>query len=173
MGLKRKITRLREYDYRQSGAYAITICTHERRMAFGRIENGDMRLHPFGLIAQERWLAIPDHHMGVQLDEFIIMPNHIHGILFIEAEAPPTPEAETSLRQFGKPLSSSLSTIIGSYKSGVTKRVSEARGHRTRVWQERFYEHVIRHDRDLECQREYIDGNPSGWANDELNPQAP
>jgi putative transposase len=171
MSWERKVTRLREYDYRQNGAYAVTICTYQRRCAFGRIENGVMRLYPFGLIAQERWLAIPFHRPNVQLDEFVIMPNHVHGILFIEDEAPPTLEAELTLRQFAKPQSSSLSTIIGSYKSGVTKLIAQQRGSHTRVWQERFYDHVIRHDLDLTRQREYIQSNPAKWADDALNPR--
>src|SRR6476469_590799 len=112
MGLLRKITRLRNYDYRQSGAYAVTICCHNRRMAFGKVEDGAVRLHPFGVIARDCWLAIPAHFPNVDLDEFIIMPNHVHGILFLEAEAPPTLETETSLRQFGQSLSASLSTVI-------------------------------------------------------------
>lgn len=166
----RKIPRLREYDYRQSGVYVVTICVHERRSAFGKIENGIMRLHLFGRIAQERWFAIPQHHRGVTLDEFVVMPNHIHGILFIENEAPPTVDEEANLRHFGKPQSGSLSAIIGSFKSGVSKRIGEARQCPTRVWQERFWEHIIRDEHDLQNQRAYILNNPANWEEDELHP---
>jgi putative transposase len=167
---ERKIARLREYDYRQSGAYAVTICVHERRLALGRIEDGTVRLHPFGRIAQERWLAIPQHHPIVVLDEFIVMPNHIHGILFIENESPPTIEEEIELRRFGKPQSGSLGTVIGSFKSGVTKRIGEARGCKTEVWQQKFWDHIIRDEHDLHNQREYIFNNPANWEDDDLHP---
>ncbi|HEX9995726.1 MAG TPA: hypothetical protein VGB45_01175 [Abditibacterium sp.] len=166
---ERKIIRLREFDYRNNGAYEVTICVHERRLAFGRIEHGEMRLHAFGHIAQERWLAIPSHHPNVVLDEFIVMPNHIHGILFLEGDTPPTLEEEIELRQFGQPQSGSLGTVIGSFKSGVTRQIVERRGNKTRVWQPRFYEHIIRNDRDLQLQREYIRDNPAKWPDDELN----
>ncbi|BCM89404.1 hypothetical protein IAD21_01250 [Abditibacteriota bacterium] len=167
---ERKIARLREFDYRQSGVYAVTICVRERRPAFGKIENGIMRLHPFGRIAQEDWLAIPSHYSHVTLDEFVVMPNHIHGILFIENEAPPSPEEEIELRRFGKSRSRSLSVIIGNFKSGVSRRIGEARECQTRVWQERFWDHIIRDELDLQNQREYIFNNPANWERDELHP---
>ena len=100
----------------------------------------------------------------------MVMPNHIHGILFIENETPPTEEKEIELRQFGKPLSGSLSVIIASYKSGVTKRIGEARGCKTEVWQSKFWDHIIRDEHDLQKQREYILNNPSNWENDDLHP---
>lgn len=99
------------------------------------------------------------------------MPNHLHGILFIQNDAPPSTDEEREMRRFGKPLSGSLSSIIGNYKSGVTRRIGEMRGCKTKVWQRKFYEHVIRNDRDLQLQRDYIRNNPSKWADDELNPR--
>ena len=167
---ERKIARLREYNYRQSGTYTITICAHERRLVFGKIQNGIMRLHPFGRIAQEDWLAIPSHYSNMTLDEFIIMPNHIHGILIIENEAPPTQEEKLELRRFGRPQSGSLGTIIGSFKSGVCRRICEVRQCPMRVWQERFWDHIIRDERVLQNQREYIFNNPLNWETDELHP---
>lgn len=165
---QRKIARLREYDYRQNGAYAITICVFQRRCAFGRIHNGEVHLNAFGCIAHDRWLAIPQHHPQVTIDEFIIMPNHIHGILWIQNEAPVSSEEESELRRFGKPNSGSLSAIIGSYKSGVSRRIGELRGQRTTVWQASFHDHVIRNDGDLFHQRDYIQNNPSKWLEDEF-----
>jgi putative transposase len=173
MGRERKIIRLREYDYRQSGAYAITLCVHERRMAFGVVVDGAVRLNPYGRLALGCWMAIPDHFSQVILDEVVVMPNHLHGILFIEGEAPPTSEEAIHLRQFGKPQGGSLGTVIGAYKSAVTKRIGEQRGARTRVWQERFFDHVIRNDDDLVYQRRYIQNNPSRWTDDEFYSAGP
>lgn len=168
---ERKIARLRQFDYRQSGAYAVTICVHERRLAFGKIEDGVVRLHPFGQIAREDWLGIPSHYPNVVLDEFIVMPNHIHGILFIENEAPPMPQEEVELRRFGKPLSGSLSTIIGNYKSGVSRKVGHMRACKTEVWQPKFWDHILLRDQhDLKKQREYILNNPASWEDDDLHP---
>jgi REP element-mobilizing transposase RayT len=166
---ERKIARLRGYDYRQNGAYAVTICTHERRIAFGRIDNGLVRLHPFGHVAQEDWLAIPSHYPNVSLDEFIVMPNHLHGILFLENEAPPTAKMEAELRRFGKPVSGSLSSIICNYKSGVSRKIGCLRNCQTKVWQGRFWDHIIRDEDDLLHHREYIHNNPLRWEDDELN----
>ena len=166
---ERKIARLRHYDYRSNGAYAVTICSFGKRMVFGRIENGAMRLHPFGAIVEQLWLMVPDHFPIVELDEFQVMPNHFHAILWIENEAPPTPAQEAELRQFGKPQPGSLGTIIGSFKSAVTKAIGEKRECKTRVWQPRFFDHIIRDDRDLETQRRYIENNPANWPDDELN----
>ncbi len=169
MRRERKIIRLREYDYRQNGVYAVTICVHERRLAFGRIENGVMRLNPFGVIVRECWLAIPQHFPPVELDEFELMPNHFHGILFIDGEAPPMPEEEDRLRQFGQPQPGSLGTMVGSFKSTVSREIGRRRGCKTKVWQRGFYDHIIRNDRDLTHQRQYIRDNIAKWADDEYN----
>ncbi len=167
---ERKIARMRAYDYRQNGAYAVTICTHKRRLAFGHVENGEVRLHPFGHVAQEHWLAIPSHYPNVSLDGFIVMPNHLHGILFLENEAVASLAEELELRRFGKPLSGSLSTIIGNYKSGVSREIGRLRGSKTEVWQKRFWDHIIRNDHDLLQHRQYICNNPLRWDDDKLHP---
>jgi REP element-mobilizing transposase RayT len=172
MRLERKITRMREFDYTQSGAYAITICVSRRRGAFGRMENGMVRLHPFGKIAERHWKNIPSHYSNIFLDEFIFMPNHMHGIVWIEGEAPPSLKREIELRRFGEAQSGSLSSIIGSYKSGVTKEIGELRGSKTAVWQPCFHDHIIRNDVDLFFQRQYIQQNPSQWAEDEFYTQS-
>ena len=166
MRRERKITRLPHFDYRSNGAYAITICSFKRRCVFGNIENGVMDLNRFGRIVQRCFLEIPAHFPQVELDEFIVMPNHFHGIMFINGEAPPTVEEEK--RYFGKPVSGSLGIIVGSFKGAVTKSIGEARNERTYVWQPKFFEHIIRNDLDLQHQREYILNNPLKWLNDDL-----
>ncbi|MCA9915636.1 MAG: transposase family protein, partial [Anaerolineae bacterium] len=82
-GRQRRSPRLQGYDYSQSGAYFVTICTHERAHLFGVVADGEMVLNRAGEIAQERWFALPDHHNGIELDAFVVMPNHIHGIIIL------------------------------------------------------------------------------------------
>ena len=166
MRRERKITRLREYDYRQNGAYAVTLCVHERRWAFGKVENSVVRLNQFGQVAMEHWLAIPQRRLNVELDGFVIIPNHIHGILLLRGQPPTDDTPET--RQFGQAQRNALGSVIGSYKSGVTRNINALRGQATCVWQSRFYEHTIRHDQDLEHQRQYIVNNPLKWTEDEF-----
>jgi REP element-mobilizing transposase RayT len=80
---QRKSPRLQSYDYGQSGAYFVTLCTHQRRQVFGEVVNQTMRLTAAGMMAQECWFAIPDHYPDVELDAFVVMPNHVHGILVL------------------------------------------------------------------------------------------
>lgn len=160
---QRKITRLRNYDYRSNGAYSVTICVAGKRHAFGRIENGVVRYHPFGIIAQDELYATEQLRKNVILDEFMVMPNHVHLILWITNEAPPTIE---EVRQFSMPQSGSLGTIVGAYKSAVTRAIGLARGNPTKVWQKGLHDHVIRNYRDLERHRQYIRNNPARWSED-------
>ena len=166
--------RLRDYDYAHAGAYFITACTHARQCIFGEIIGGIMQLSDFGAAAQECWRAIPEHSPYVDLDAFIVMPNHVHGIVTITVgarHAVPLHNATSVPAAFGKPLAGSLATIVGSFKSATTKRVNELRGTPAApVWQRNYHEHVIRNDRDLDRIRQYITENPVRWADDEFNP---
>jgi putative transposase len=163
----RKISRLPNFDYRSNGAYAITICTFNRKRIFGTIREGVMHLNPYGRIALIEWQKTPLLRSYVHLDEFIIMPNHIHAILFFESNfSHKTEQLET--REFGKPQIKSLGTVIGAYKSAVSKEIGILRGERTQTWQPKFFEHIIRNDLDLQHQREYILNNPLKWADDDL-----
>jgi REP element-mobilizing transposase RayT len=163
---------LREYDYSQTGAYFITICTHERICLFGDIMNGEMRLNDAGWIVQQCWDQIPEHSPHVELGEFIVMPNHVHGIIVI-AETPnvgarhavPLPE------KFCKPVPGSIPTIVRSFKSAVTKRINELRNTPgAPVWQRNYYEHIIRNEESLNRIRKYIANNPTQWELDRENP---
>ncbi|MBD1905464.1 transposase [Funiculus sociatus GB2-A5] len=170
----RRSIRLKGYDYSQVGVYFITICTHQRQCLFGAIANSKMELNPYGQIAAECWDGIPQHFSRIQLDACVVMPNHLHGILVITDAgrdmALPCPYE----RQFGKPISGSLSTAIGSFKSVVTKRINLVRGAPgTPVWQPNFYEHIIRSEPSLQRIREYIHTNPQSWEVDQLHPNNP
>jgi len=179
---QRRSLRLPHYDYASSGAYFITICVHQRQCLFGEIVDGMMRLNKWGTIAQECWQAIPDHFAQVQLDEWVIMPNHIHGIIVINdpdrrGTAMPCPYPVTNpiqKRKFGESIAGSLPTIIGSYKSAVTKRINGDRNIRgASIWQRNYYEHIIRNDTALAHIRQYIQNNPASWHQDQLHPDCP
>ena len=165
-----KSIRLKNWDYSSNGAYFITICTNDRICYFGEIKNWKLVLSNIGKIVNEYWFKIPNHHENIILDQFITMPNHIHGILFIDR-----PFVETcpgmSLRKynkFSKPISGSISMIINHFKSSV-KRWCNNNHSANFQWQPRFYERIIRDDYELNRIREYIINNPFMWSSDKNN----
>lgn len=178
--------RLKNWDYSSKGYYFITICTANREPFFGRKENGKMKLSEIGKIAVQCWQEIPRHFPNVQLDEFIVMPNHVHGIIIIgdgnkidtvEAQnfaplrPPPPPPKQQQRRQQGNkfgPQSKNLASIIRGYKIGVTKWTKI--NNMVFAWQPRFYDHIIRNKKSLDNIRQYIVSNPSKWASDRNNP---
>jgi putative transposase len=181
----RRSIRLKEYDYTSPGWYYITICTHNRECLFGEVIKGKMVLSPIGKTVQEYWLQIPNHLPNIELDEYVIMPNHIHGIIIINdknvnnrrgvrSNAPTNPNITINPDNYFSqisPKSGSLSTIIRSYKSAVTKRVNEL--HNTagaKLWQRGYYDRIIRNDWELYEIRKYIINNPLKWHLDNENP---
>ena len=160
---RRSSPRLKGFDYARPGVYFITICTINKLRLFGMIRGGEMILHPFGQIAQQCWRNIPDHFLHVQLDEFIVMPDHLHGIIVLKER----PQAVKELRTrecFAKPVPGSLPTIIRSYKSAVTYHINAFRKeHGIKVWQKRFFEHRIHDKIELNTVRKYIANNPRNW----------
>lgn len=162
--------RLRGYDYTIGGAYFITICTHNRQNLFGEIEKEVVVLNGNGHIAVEEWLKTAVLRPNVILDEFIVMPNHVHGIVILNSERSSTARRATT-EIFGKPVVNSIPTIVRAYKSAVTKQINDLRGTGAfPIWQRNYYEHVIRGEDDLNKVREYVRYNPSKWAEDEENP---
>jgi REP element-mobilizing transposase RayT len=167
--------RLKEYDYAQPGGYFITIVTYHRDSLFGEIWNKVMQLNGFGKIADECWRAIPEHFPNVELGAYVVMRNHVHGIIVINdgADASASARRGTIYRapteQFGKPVAGSIPTVIRTFKSAVSRRIG--REHNvTGIWQRNYYEHVIRDDKDWDRIHRYIESNPSMWAEDEENP---
>ncbi len=173
---RRSSLRLAQYDYTQIGAYFITICTKDRKNIFGKIENVLMVLNNIGEIVQQEWLQLANVRHNVKLDEFMVMPNHFHAILIItdqvEGMASHASTEDTQTKpSFGKPVPGSLSTIIGAFKSGVSKRINQLTNfHYERLWQRSFFEHVIRTEESLARIREYIATNPWRWEFDRENP---
>jgi putative transposase len=169
----RRSIRLKEYDYSQAGAYFVTICAEHRECLFGDIVGGEMRLNAIGHATMECWGALPQHFPHAELDEFVVMPNHVHGILVIVDDGRGTACRAPTTEQFGNPISGSLATIVRSFKSAVTKRINEMRDTQgANAWQRNYYEHIIRNERELERIRTYIVGNPAMWDKDENNPAA-
>ena len=187
----RRSIRLQGFDYTQPGAYFITTVTRERACLFGQVIDGEMRLNDAGEIARQCWLDIPNHFSNAQLDEFVIMPNHVHGVIVLvessdmtynvgARHAVPLPNDAASLprdlskcEKFGSPISGSIPTIVRSYKSAVTKQINECHGTPgAPVWQRGYYEHIIRSDESLNHIRKYIMNNPLQWALDRENPDA-
>ncbi len=172
------------WDYRTNGMYYVTICTGNRALHFGDVCDEEMIFTDIGRIANTCWLEIPEHFEFVQLDEFQIMPNHMHGLLKIQHDqnnAEPLhvePVHATVLRNGDQnknekmagisPKKGSLSTIIRSYKSAVTKdaRIIDPGF----TWQAKFHDSIVRDFQSLINIRNYIKNNPKNWRKDKLNP---
>ncbi|HEY0261992.1 MAG TPA: transposase [Chitinophagales bacterium] len=191
----RKSIRLKEYDYSQEGAYFVTICTKDRECLFGKIENEKIILSPVGVIADILWYEIKSHFPNVELGEFVVMPNHIHGVIIITENqntnrnvgalhATPNPNNDNQSRALHatplqnsvsdkneymssiSPKSGTLSSIIRSYKSAVSKHA-----HRLEFyfeWQRNYHEHIIRNEQSFQKISEYIMNNPARWADDKF-----
>ncbi len=165
----RQSIRLRKYDYCSHGAYFVTICAHNRFNDFGKLSDDEMRLNFIGKTVAKCWGEIPTHFKFVKIGLSVIMPNHFHGILFISDQG--TACRAPTVERFGKPTAGSLSTMIRSFKSAVTKQVNQRRKTPgAPVWQRNYYEHVIRDEEELNRVRQYILDNPASWDIDQNNP---
>jgi putative transposase len=163
---QRKSIRLKEYDYSQPGEYFVTICTQNHECKFGEIVNGEMHLNSFGMVVENCWKGIRLHFRNVDLDEYIIMPNHMHGIIAIcECENHGRGEVTSPLR---KP---TLGKIVAYFKYQSTKLINELQGTLgAKVWQRNYYDRIIRNEKELNNIRDYIANNVLAWAFDTENP---
>lgn len=151
-------TRLKGYDYTLPGGYFVTLCTHHRQNLFGRVVDGEMCLNQLGRMVEAAWLEIPEHDPAVLLDEYIVMPDHFHGIIFLNREKP---VGERHASPLPGNASGTLPTIIGSFKSAVTKRINRLRNTPgASLWQRSFYDRIIRDEKELDTFRAYIRANP-------------
>lgn len=171
------------WDYGWNGAYFITICTQDRKHYFGEIQNNKMILSEAGIIADLLWHQIPIHHKNVELGDFVVMPNHIHGILIIDKQSTnidninivQTGHVDTGhalylqnpgshrFQNIGK---NTISSIVGSYKSAVTKHANRL-GY-PHQWQKLFYDNIIRSNNDYQRISDYIVSNPENWTKDKF-----
>ena len=186
---QRRPTRLPHFNYTEHGAYFVTICTRNRVCLFGEVVDGEIQLNNIGEVAHAMWEQIPTHFPQVETDAWVVMPNHVHGVIFIagsDTAVSPKEGATTSvgmspavgathaspLQRPSGPPKCSLGAIVGSYKSAVSRRVNELRRSRgAPVWQRNYYDHVIRDAAALNHIRQYIAENPARWAEDPENPE--
>lgn len=179
---RRRSIRLKGYDYSQAGAYFVTICAQNRECLFGDIVDGEMRLHDAGQMIQDMWNDLDARYPDVETDEFVVMPNHVHGIIVIrrndcrgEVSSPISVSPIPTIKQGGEtpPLRRhTLGQIIAFFKYQSTKQINKIRdtpGHP--VWQRNYYEHIIREEQEMNRIREYIIENPAKWTEDKNNPE--
>jgi putative transposase len=176
----RRSIRLKDYDYSSGGAYFVTICTFQRQCLFGQIVDGEMQLNEIGHIVAEEWLQSRVMRKEIDFDQWVIMPNHLHGIVLINPINPVgangrLPNQDDHSHRVVTPMKKrSLSSFIAGYKSATTKRINALRNEAgTPVWQRNFYEHIIRSENSLQYIQQYIQNNPATWKDDQLNPANP
>ncbi|MDX2229499.1 MAG: transposase [Leptolyngbyaceae cyanobacterium bins.349] len=170
------------WDYTSNGLYFVTICTKNRRCFFGHVVDGEMQLSPMGAIVAEEWQKTPQIRPNVQLDAWVVMPNHFHAIIVINQPPPvetfrrnvsteplptdPTdPTKSPPTHQKSRLQSNSLGAIVGQFKSICTKRIWKS-GFPDFAWQPRFHDHIIRNEEAASRIRHYIRQNPQRWASD-------
>lgn len=163
---RRHSIRLPGYDYSASGAYFITICTYQRVCFLGEISDDSSHPSEYGAITRSVWDGIPKHYPNVELDAFVVMPNHIHGIVFLQdavgAGLRPAPDEAKR---------SPLFEVMRGFKSFSARQINELRQTPgMSVWQRNYYEHIIRNEQSLNTIRQYILSNPENWSLDEENP---
>ncbi|MEA5551501.1 transposase [Anabaena cylindrica UHCC 0172] len=161
----RRSIRLRGYDYSQPGSYFVTICTQDHECFLGDLVNEDIKFMVRGVIAYQFWLQIPNHFPNVELDEFVVMPNHIHGIIVIT-------DKFRGREQEGELKKPNLGQIIAYYKYQTTKiinQIDDTPG--IRLWQRNYYERIIRNQNALYIAQQYILANPLRWPKDPHNPR--
>jgi putative transposase len=169
----RRSLRLLQYDYRQSGAYFVTICVQARKCLLGEIRDDRMCLNDLGQIVQECWLDVAQHFPCVELDEFAIMPNHKHSVLLIHNDVvrPARSGAAIASGAATAPLRPTLGQVVAYFKYQSSKQINLARQTSGfRFWQRNYYEHVIRDESDLHVIRKYVVENPLKWELDRENP---
>lgn len=185
-----KSIRLKGHDYSAPAVYFLTFCAERRRSLFGRVLAGKVEFTPMGRIARETWVAIPSHFANVKLHDFVVMPNHVHGIIEIVetvGQQRKSAKLETSLvgAQHAAPLRAriehrekrvvergSLSAIVRSYKAAVTLRARRELKWTKEVWQRNYFERFLRDGKEFDGAARYIAENPMKWDWDRENPKA-
>jgi len=191
--------RLQGYDYSEAGAYFVTVCTKDRECLLGNIVDGEIVLNDAGRMVQSTWEKLSQHNEGVETDEFVVMPNHFHGIImigvgadprvcpekekiyppaaglrfFVGAGSPcPHPDGTTQKGAVTAPLRRSLGQAVAYFKYQSTKSINQFYGTLgLRLWQRNYYEHIIRNEEEMNGIREYIMNNPAQWSFDSENPE--
>ena len=169
-GYRRQAERLRLFDYAAPGAYFITVCSWNRQVILGDVMGGRVILSDAGRIVEEAWLALPRHYPSLALDAFVVMPNHVHGILIlgdVGAGFKPAPTVVAGR----PPRRHAIPEIVRAFKTFSARQINvQAQSVGRHVWQRGYYDHVVRDDRDLGRIRDYIFTNPLRWSMDRENP---
>jgi REP element-mobilizing transposase RayT len=159
------------YDYRQHGAYSLTICTQERVMLFGDMVDGVMNLNTLGCVVDDEWRKTPSIRAEIHLDEYVVMPNHFHAIVYIIAESH---YCESTRAHSRAPLQDtltrparSLGSLVAGFKATTTAKINKLRETPgSKIWQRNYYERIIRNEDELNHLRQYITLNPQNWLRD-------
>ena len=172
----RRSIRLLGYDYAEAGAYFITVCAYRRRCLFGDVIGAEMHLSDAGRLVHDVWDGLPNHYPDIQLDAFVVMPNHAHGIVVLVGaglKPAPTDPGGARFPDVGlRPHSHGLPEIVRGFKTFTARQINEMRATPgVPVWQRNYYEHVIRNEESLTNIRQYIAENPARWADDPENRQ--
>ena len=170
----RRSIRLQDYDYSSAGAYFVTIRSWNRECLFGDVTDESVRLNDFGMVVDGCWRAISMHFPSVELDEFVIMPDHLHGIMVLVAPAINPGAMNRDVMNLGamnRAPTTTVGGIVRAFKARCTHGINEIRiNPGGAVWQRNYYERIIRNDRELNSIREYIVNNPQKWADASNNP---
>ena len=171
----RRSIRMKGYDYSKTGTYFVTICTQNKECLFGKVVDGKVRLNKMGLMVKKCWVEIPSHFPNMELDEFVVMPNHVHGIIIIsDANSKIRAKNLSPLREY-VPIhqppgtSKTIGSVVRGFKIGVSKWLRQ-NSTIHKVWQRNYYEHVVRNENEMNLVREYICNNPLKWQLDRENP---
>ncbi|MEM6256483.1 MAG: transposase [Cyanobacteria bacterium P01_D01_bin.156] len=175
----RRSIRLKGYDYSSPGGYFLTLCTHERKCLFGEIQNGRMILSDWGAIVAEEWKKSAQIRQEIELDVWVVMPNHFHGIVFItdvgvsgDSSQHPHRTDKKGIMPLMKP--KSISSLMAGFKSATTKRINQLRNASvTPVWQRNYHDRIIRDEAALQTIRQYVRNNPQQWQIDQMHPENP
>ncbi|MSQ26590.1 MAG: transposase [Dehalococcoidia bacterium] len=170
----RRSVRLRNYDYRQAGAYFVTIVAKDRECLFGEVVEESIFLSVADRMVAAIWDGLPAHYPQVELDAFVVMPNHIHGIVVItNTDVNTVPNVGAGLKPALAPNARpALPGIVRALKTFSARRINAARNAPgTAVWQRGYHERISRDEPELDRIRRYIEGNPAQWETDEENPQ--
>jgi putative transposase len=168
----RRSIRRRGYDYSLAGAYFVTICIKNRDCLLGEIGNDKVYLSRMGNIVKESWMKIPVHFKDVRLDQFVIMPNHLHGIIVIQRKpSKDTDVLPPDVDSINKRRALDLGQILAYFKYQSTKIINELRDTPGfPVWQRNYYEHIIHDEEEMKKYRKYIIENIVNWDTDKENP---
>ena len=168
----RRSIRLPGYDYRQAGVYFVTLCAQRKSKIFGTIRDGVVTLSELGEVAYHEWVHMATARPNIQLDHFVVMPNHLHGLIVIcdEQDSLASRSKLCSRVERSRTLQAgSLGAIIGQYKVAVTRRAKLNGIHPGRgIWQRNYHEHIVRSEESLNDIRQYLIQNPARWGEDSL-----